>query len=151
MLSFILRSSGRFWNPADVGKEAIGWSLPRRRLDPDSSHYYHIRSVARSSPEATLCYDPVPRSLLGRRELRTDSSFLIIRVLIWTPCSFKFICKATLLLLGPLKQTGSVIWVAWLRSQRRLCHVDPPRSWRAPGAGVGRQQAGLPLNSLAGS
>lgn len=82
-------------------------------------------------------------SLMGQHKQRTDSSFLIIRVLIWTPCSFKFICRATLLLLGPQNQTGAL--------SGSVPHGTPPSQkighlaldWNN---GVARQQAGLPLN-----
>lgn len=56
------------------------------------------------------------QSLLGQHQRSPNSSLLVMSLLISTPRSSKFICRATLLLLGPLKQTealsGSPVAVA---------------------------------------
>lgn len=75
---------------------------------PNSKHYYHSNTWLPPIWECVLWDVSVQQSLVGQHKQRTDSSFLIIRVLIWTPCSFKFICRATLLLLGPQNQTRAL-------------------------------------------
>ena len=116
-------------------------------MNPDSRHYYRIKYLAISSlgSFSVRCFGSL---WWAQRKQRTDSSFLIIRVLIWTPCSFKF--KATLLLLGPQKQSGalsgspgcvaSALCVTWtpLAADGRLALDGSNR--------VARQQAGLHLN-----
>lgn len=116
-----------FRNPWGMEKGSINSTVSRLWVDPDSSHYYHIK-LGYLFPGKLFCEMFLSDSLVGQHKQRTDSSFLVIRVLIWTPFSFQFICKATLLPLGPQMQTGALSGSpGYILST--LCHVDPPRSW----------------------
>ena len=75
------------------------------------SHYIKYLALSSLGSCSMRCFDSTVSG--GTGQARTDSSFLIMRGLIWTPCSFGFICESYSPAAWPTK--AEWIWVAFLR------------------------------------
>lgn len=84
--------------------------LPNPEISSTNAHMKKMSCVLRAGMEdlvPSLPGDSIHQSLLGRNQHGTPST-IIIRLLIWSLCSWSFMCRATLLLLGPLRQTTAL-------------------------------------------